>query len=133
MVVQDESQSIGRREPGATSDTAKMLLAAAGLVAAFGVASCCALPVALSLVGIGAASASLFVIGSLAAPYQPVLFYAAVLCMGAASVVLWRQRRARACSPGTACARPAFDVASIAAMIVAVGLLALTFWIEPPI
>lgn len=133
MVVQDESESVGRREAGATNDTAKMLLAAAGLIAAFGVASCCALPVALSLVGIGAASASLFAIGSLAAPHQHVLFYAAVLFVGAASVVLWRQRRARACSPRTACARPAFDVASIAAMVLAVGLLALTFWIEPPI
>jgi len=133
MVVQDESERVGRREPGATSDTAKMLLAAGGLIAAFGVASCCALPVALSLIGIGAASASLFVIGSLAAPYQQVLFYAAVLLLGTASVVLWRQRRARACSPGTACARPAFDVASIAAMVLAVGLLALTFWIEPPL
>ena len=131
MAVQDESESVGRRDGGATTDTAKMLLAAVGLVAAVGVASCCALPVALSLVGIGAAS--LLAIGSFAAPYQHVLFYAAVLCVGAASVVLWRQRRARACSPGTACARPAFDVASIAAMVLAVGLLALTFWIEPPI
>jgi mercuric ion transport protein len=133
MVVQDESKSVGRREPRATGDMAKMLLAAGGLVAAFGVASCCALPIALSLVGIGAASTSLFVIGSVAAPYQQVLFYAAVLFLGTASVVLWRQRRARACSPGTACARPAFDMASIAAMILAVGLLALTFWIEPPL
>ncbi|MBN9485903.1 MAG: mercuric reductase [Alphaproteobacteria bacterium] len=131
MVVQDESENVSRREAGATSDTAKMLLAAAGLIAAFGVASCCALPVALSLVGIGAAS--LLTIGILAAPYQHVLFYAAVLCVGAASVVLWRQRRARACSPGAACARPAFDVASIAAMVLAVALLALTFWIEPPV
>ena len=131
MVVQGESESVGRREAGTTGDTAKMLLAGAGLVAAFGVASCCALPVALSLVGIGAAS--LLTIGAFAAPYQAVLFYTAVLCLGAASVVLWRQRRARLCSPGVACARPAFDVAGIAAVVLALGLLALTFWIEPPI
>lgn len=131
MVVQDESEGVGRRKVGMAGDTAKTLLAAAGLVTAFGVASCCALPVALSLVGIGAAS--LLTIGAFAAPYQHILFYAAVLCIGAASVVLWRQRRVRACAPGTACARPAFDVASIATMVLAVGLLALTFWIEPPI
>lgn len=130
MVVQDES--VGARRSGSAGDTTKTLLAAAGLAAAFGVASCCALPVALSLVGIGAASASLFVIGSLAAPYQHVLFYAAVLLLGAAGVVMWRQRRVRACSPGAARARPALDAASIAAMVLALGLLALTFWIEPP-
>jgi hypothetical protein len=46
-------------------DAMKTVFAAGGLLAAFGVASCCALPVALSLLGISAAS--LVGIGYLAA------------------------------------------------------------------
>lgn len=129
MVVQDESA--GRHTAGSGGDAAKTLLAAAGLAVAFAVASCCALPVALSLVGVSAAS--LLAIGSLAGPYRHILFYADVLLLGAACVVMWRQRRRRACTPGAVCARPALDVAGVAAVVAAVGLLALTFWIEPPI
>jgi mercuric ion transport protein len=112
-------------------DAAKTVLAAGGLLAAFGVASCCALPVALSLLGISAAS--LLGIGYLAAQYQQELFYAAVICLGAGVVIMWRQRRARLCVPGSACARPTLDWGSKIALVLAVGLLALTFWIEPPI
>ena len=112
-------------------DAAKTVLAAGGLLAAFGVASCCALPIALSLLGISAAS--LVGIGYLAAQYQQELFYGAVVCLGAAVFVMWRQRRARLCDPAAACARPAIDWGSKIAMVLAVGLLALTFWVEPPI
>ena len=112
-------------------DTAKTILAAGGLLAAFGVASCCALPLALSLLGISAAS--LVGIGYLAAQVQHELFYGAVICLGAASFVMWRQRQARLCSADAACARPALDRGSKIALLLAVGLLALTFWIEPPI
>ena len=88
-------------------------------------------PVALSLLGISAAS--LLGIGTLAAQYQQELFYAAVICLGAGIVIMWRQRRARLCVPGAACARPTLDWGSKIALVLAVGLLALTFWIEPPI
>ncbi|MBI3198467.1 MAG: mercuric reductase [Rhodospirillales bacterium] len=114
-----------------THDAAKTVLAAGGLLAAFGVASCCALPVALSLLGISAAS--LVGIGYLAAQYQRELFIGAVICLAAAAYVMWRQRRARLCSPGTACARPTVDWGSKIALLLAVALLGLTFWIEPPI
>lgn len=80
---------------------AKAVFATGCLLAAFGVASCCALPVALSLLGIG--TASLVGIGYLAAQHQQTLFYGAVVLLAAAAVAL------------------------------AVGLLALTFWIEPPV
>lgn len=114
-----------------STDVAKTVFAAGGLLAAFGVASCCALPVALSLPGIGAAS--LVGIGYLAAQYQQTLFYGAVVFLAAAAFVTWRQRRTLACRPGAACARPILDWGSKAAMVLAVGLLALTFWIEPPV
>lgn len=63
--------------PESTHDAAKTVFAVGGLLAAFGVASCCALPVALSLLGISAVS--LVGIGYLAAQYQQELFFAALL------------------------------------------------------
>lgn len=117
--------------PGAAHDAAKAVLAAGGLLAAFGVASCCALPLALSLLGISAAS--LVGVGYMAARYQHELFYAAVICLVATAVIMWRQWRARSCIPGAACARPALDWGSRIAFAVALGFLALTFWIEPPL
>jgi len=117
--------------PEAGRDTAKTVLAAGGLLAAFGVASCCALPVALSLLGISAAS--LVGVGYLAAQYQRELFFGAVICLGAAAFIMWRQRQARLCAPGAACSRPTIDWGSRIALVLAFGLLALTFWIEPPI
>jgi mercuric ion transport protein len=117
--------------PETGRDTAKTVLAAGGLLAAFGVASCCALPIALSLLGMSAAS--LVGVGYLAAQYQQELFFGAVICLGAAAFIMWRQRQARLCAPGAACSRPTVDWGSKIALVLAVGLLALTFWIEPPI
>ena len=67
-------------------DAMKTVLAAGGLLAAFGVASCCALPVALSLLGISAAS--LVGVGYLAAQYQQELFYADAICLGASAFII---------------------------------------------
>lgn len=121
-----------QRQPSeAGRDVAKTVLAAGGLLAAFGVASCCALPIGLSLLGISAAS--LVGVGYLAAQYQHELFYVAVVCLGVAALIMWRQRRTRACTPGAACASPVLDWGSKLAFVVALGFLALTFWIEPPI
>lgn len=127
-----ESKTTGSAPSGPTvADTAKTVLAAGGLLAAFGVASCCALPVALSLLGISAAS--LVGVGYLAAQYQQELLYGAVICLGAAGFIMWRQGRARLCAPGATCNRPTVDWGSKIVLLLAVGLLALTFWIEPPI
>src|SRR5258707_3269462 len=112
-------------------DAMKTVFAAGGLLAAFGVASCCALPVALSLLGISAAS--LVGVGYLAAQYQQELFYAAAICLGASAFIMMRQRRVRVCAPGAACASPMLDWGSKVGLVLAVGLLMLTFWIEPPI
>jgi mercuric ion transport protein len=129
MTMQNKESLLASPETG--RDAVKTVFAAGGLLAAFGVASCCALPVALSLLGISAAS--LVGIGYLAAQYQQELFYAAAICLGASAFIMVRQRRARSCAPGTACARPMLDWGSKIALALAVGLLVLTFWIEPPI
>ena len=114
-------------------DTAQMVCAGGGLIAAFGVASCCALPVALSMLGIS--TASLVGIGYFAAQYQQELFFGAVLLLGAAAAIMWREGRARADRPGVACSRrrPTLEWGSRIALALAVGFLALTFWIEPPV
>ena len=127
----DKSLSRSRSDTIPTGDTTKVILATGGLLAAFGVASCCALPIALSLLGISAAS--LVGVGYLAAQHQTALLFGAVLFLGAAAIVMWRQHRVRACVPGAACGRPALDWASKIAFLAAIGLLGLTFWIEPPI
>lgn len=115
----------------ARQDSAKTALVASGLLAAFGVASCCALPIALSMIGISAAS--LVGIGYFAAQYQRELFYAAVVCLGGAVFVMYRQSRARVCAPGSSCERPTLKWVSALGIALAVGLLGLTIWIDPPI
>jgi mercuric ion transport protein len=130
MMMQGK-EPVSQARPGHGSDKAKAVLAAGGLLAAFGVASCCALPVALSLLGISAAS--LIGIGYLAAQYQQELFYAAIACLGAAAFLMLRRRRARTCALDAAQPSSVLDWASKLAIILALGLLALTFWIEPPL
>ena len=93
----DTPSAMKRRENGA------LLLAGGGLAAAFGVASCCALPVLLGAVGIG--GAWLGGIALLAGPYQPWLLLAAATSLFAAGGLLWRTRAAAGPS-GAVCARP---------------------------
>lgn len=112
-------------------DVAKTTLATGALLAAFGVASCCALPVALAALGIG--SACLFAIAGLVGPYQLYVLAAAVICLLGAALLMWRQRRARTCGAAGPCSRPILDRITQVALVLAVGLLALTFWMEPPL
>jgi mercuric ion transport protein len=127
--LQTRPAPMPRREAG--RDAVKTSLAAAGLLAAIGVAASCALPVALGALGIG--SAALIGIGMLVGPYQVPVLAAALACLMGAAFILWRQRQARVCTDATQCARPALDWISQIAIALALGLLALTFWIEPPL
>lgn len=115
----------------AKRDAAKSSLAAGALLAAFGVASCCALPIALAMFGAG--SAALVGIGVLVGPYQVEVLAAAVACLFGTAFIMLRQRRARACSDAGTCARPLLDRFSKVAIVFALALLALTFWLEPPL
>lgn len=112
-------------------DTAKTALAATGLLAAFGVAACCALPVALGALGLG--SAGLFAVATVVGPYQLHALAAAVASLLGAGLIMWRQRRMGACGVAGTCAHPAIDWTSKLAVALGIGLLALTFWIEPPL
>ncbi len=100
-----------------------VLLTLAGLAAAFGVASCCALPLLLATLGLG--TAWLGGVALLTAPHRPILLVAAALCLAGAAVLLWRQRRAAVCAPGAVCARPAVRHLTLAGLLL--GLALLTF------
>jgi mercuric ion transport protein len=104
-------------------DTGTMVLAVGGLAAAFGAASCCALPVLLGTIGVG--SVWLGSLALLAGPYQSLLLAAAVICLFAGSVLLWR-RQAMACAPGSTCERPLVSAftkftLSLGALLVVLG------------
>lgn len=131
MTMQAKEPSVSPVHPGKASDAAKAMFAAGGLLAAFGVASCCALPVALSLFGVSAVS--LVAIGYLAAQYQQELFYVATACLGVAAFLILRQRRGRTCTVGAARYGSVLDWGSSLAVLLAFGLLVLTFWIEGPL
>jgi mercuric ion transport protein len=120
------------QQPG--SGTTRLVLATGGLLAALGVASCCALPIALSALGIGAAS--LVGIGFLAAPYQTELLAASFLCLAGVGLLSWRQWRARAtdsCTIERTRAQAVVAWLSLSFFVASIGLVALTFWIEPPL
>jgi mercuric ion transport protein len=64
-------------------------LALGGLATAFAAASCCALPIALSMVGLG--SAWLGAIAFLAGPYQQILLWAALFFIGMGLLIVYRR------------------------------------------
>ena len=98
----DETQS--NPQTAAPREIGSVLLVAGGLAAAFGAASCCALPLLLGSLGLG--SAWLVTVAWFAAPHRIALLIAALLAiLGGSSVFLWR-RHVTACTPGAVCARP---------------------------
>ncbi|WP_428392672.1 mercuric transporter MerT family protein [Lichenicoccus sp.] len=107
------------------SGAAPALLTLGGIAAAFGVASCCALPFLLATAGLS--TAWLGGIALFAAPHRPLLLAAAVLCFTIAAVLLWRQRKAAACSPGAICARPAARAATAVGLLLGLALLTLGY------
>jgi len=100
-----------------------MLLTLGGLAAAFGVASCCALPLLLTMIGVS--TAWLGGMALLAAPHREVLLFVGALCLFGGAILLWRQQRAAAtCGPNGVCTPP------VARAIILVGLLigAMLLW-----
>lgn len=112
--------------PKPARDTGALLLAAGGLAAAFGAASCCGLPLLLGSLGLS--SAWLVAVAWIAAPHRLALLITAVVCLlGAGGLFVWR-RRVVACTPGMACGRPATTtllvcVISVGAVLAVLGYL----------
>ncbi|MGH7093719.1 MAG: hypothetical protein ACREFB_09325 [Stellaceae bacterium] len=102
-----------------------LLLAAGGLAAAVGAASCCALPILLSSLGLG--SAWLFTVAWFAAPHRIALLIAAVACLaGGGGLFLWR-RRAVACTPDAACGGPVATAVLTSTLLVGAVLVVLGY------
>lgn len=108
-----------------TRGTGAVVLTAAGLVAAFGVASCCGLPFLLATAGLGTAWLGGFAL--LAAPHRMLLIATATICLAGAAILLWRQRSVAVCRPGAACSRPAIRGATLVGIFVGLVLLYLGY------
>ena len=120
-----DDTELARPERPPARDTGALLLAASGLAAAFGAASCCALPPLLGSIGLG--NAWLVTVAWIAAPHRIALLIAAVVFLvGGGEVFVWR-RRAGACTPGAACGRPAITVLLTGTLLVGGVLVALGF------
>jgi mercuric ion transport protein len=97
-------------------------LALAGVGAAFGVASCCALPILLASIGIG--SAWLGGIAMAAISYREPLLIIAALCLLGGGALLSRQQLAAArCGPDGACTPVWIRVVTLAGLLVGAVLL----------
>jgi mercuric ion transport protein len=128
-MTQTEKTDVARATPSvkAPGEGGAVLLAIGGLAAAFGAASCCALPVLLASFGLG--SAWLGSLALLAGPHRLGLLTAAILCLAAGVLVLvWRRRTAAACAPGVSCGRPVVTALmtgtlSLGAVLIVLGFI----------
>lgn len=94
-------------------------LAAGGVAAAFGAASCCAIPMLLGGIGLGGIGSALFM--PVLTPFQPYLLAAALACLVAGGVLLWRRGLCACRSTQTA------TTLTLAGLVFGAALLALGF------
>lgn len=96
------------------------------MLASFGAAACCALPVALASAGLG--SAWLGGISPIVAPYRgPLLAIASALLLLGAVRLGMQFRQARTCLADSNCGSPVVRYATLGALLIGVALLAGTF------
>ena len=112
--------------PSQTRETAKqtgaLILALGGVGAAFGAASCCALPILLGSLGLGSAS-WLVGVAWIAAPHRVALLTAALLCLlGGGAILAWHRHAVAACTPGMVCGNRAITPLVIVSLALGVGL-----------
>lgn len=128
----EEQQQAEIADPGARQEVvgsqrklpngyAPVLLMLVSLAAAFGMASCRALPMLLA--GIGLRPAWLEFISGAAAPHVKLLMGVAVLCFIGGAGFLWHQSRPGVCVPGAICARPSIQLLTSAGLAMTLVLL----------
>lgn len=101
-------------------------LTVGGIVAAFGVASCCALPILLTTAGLG--TAWLGGVATLAAPYRTFLLCLSALSLIAGAVMLGHiQQRAISCGAKGTCTPLTLRIALLAGLIAGTVLLCLGY------
>jgi mercuric ion transport protein len=113
-----KTQAAERRAVGSGA----ALFTLAGLAAAFGVASCCALPLLLTTIGVS--TAWIGGVALMAAPHRGVLLAVGALCLLGGAILLWRQQRAAGtCGPNGVCIPPAIRALTLVGLLIGVGLL----------
>jgi mercuric ion transport protein len=94
-------------------------LAGGGLAAAFGAASCCAIPMLLGGIGLGGLGSAIFV--PVLGPYQHVMLGAAAVCLLAGGGFLWR-RGSCACRGARAATTATLIGLALGTVLLALGL-----------
>jgi mercuric ion transport protein len=98
------------------------LLTLGGLAAAFGVASCCALPLLLASFGLG--TAWLTGVALTAVPYRNPLLILSAIALAGGAILLWRQQRAAmTCAADGVCVPPAIRVLNLLGLVAGAVLL----------
>ena len=120
--ITGESDLLSRAEPGTIRDAGgrtQKLLAAGGILAALGAASCCVVPFSLFLLGVSGAW-----IGNLTAlePYQPIFATIAVGCLGYGFYLVYRKPKV-VCAEGSYCAKPSSNRSAKAGLWIATVLV----------
>jgi mercuric ion transport protein len=120
----DTDPTVPDREPA--RDTGALLLAATGFAAAFGAASCCALPLLLGSIGLG--GAWFLALAWIAAPHRIALLAVAVICLAGGALLLWQRRRTSRVPDAAPRRRSALvalatGVLSLGAVLVVLGFL----------
>lgn len=114
--MSDDLKSDVARVPNSLlfSTIGPLAFAAGGIAAAFGVASCCALPMLLGGIGLGGLASALFLPAFI--PFQNYLAVTAVVCIVAGGVLLLRRRL---------CVWHRARIAIVIGLMISAGLLAL--------
>lgn len=117
------SKPVLSKSPAASRPDARAaLLTVSGLAAAFGVASCCALPLMLTTFGLSAAW--LGGIALAAAPHREVLLGVAAICLLGGAVLLWRQQQnATSCGPNGVCTPLTVRALTLVGLLIGAALL----------
>lgn len=102
--------------------TGALALAASGAAAAFSLAACCAIPILLAALGIGASW--LVPLVSATMPYTELLTAFSLAALLGSVFLVWRA--GRTCQPGDLCARPLFRWSVIVAVAIGGALLVLS-------
>jgi mercuric ion transport protein len=122
--MSDQGQTDLRELPSAR-EKGPLLLAAGGVVAAFGAASCCALPLILGTLGLG--SGWLVAVAWLAAPHRIALLVAATILLASGGGAFLRRRRVASCSAGVSPPRLVVNSMLAGTLLVGTALVVLGY------
>lgn len=99
------------------------LVTGGGILASFGAAACCALPLGLASVGLG--TAWLGSVSPVVAPFRtPLLVIAAALLLTGTARLAWQSRLVHACPTDAVCSSPTFRAITAAGLMIGTALLA---------